>query len=561
MIEKRRKFRRLLPASGGGSRGGIPDEIVFKNGAHLKFMGAGAGDAARSSYTARVLVATEIDKMDQPGEASRETSPVRQMERRLASYEEDERRIYLECTVSIEEGAIWQETQVHGTASKIVVPCPYCHQWSTPEREHLQGWQHAETVDEAKREACWVCPHCGAIWDDDQRREMNQGAKLIHRGQTIDEDGTIRGEPDPTDTLGFRFNAFNNLFWRTSTIAGDEWRAARSAEEDLAEREMRQFVWVIPHKPPTLDLIPLDPVKLRRRVDRGLPRGLLPADTEYLTIGLDVGKWVGWWYAIAWRPGPRAHVPDYGTIEIPSRDMLVEQAIEAALREFRDQIEGTGFLLPDGRVRIPDQVWIDARYQGPKMDGGQQPEAVYSFIRQAGNRYRPCLGLGTARRYGGQYHEPKQVAGNVVHIGEQYHIQWLPEHRVFAVKVNADHWKSTLHEQLGLPLEAGQERPPGSMTFYESPDANEHLSLVKQLTSEKPIEEIVPGFGAVKKWVHVRGKNHWLDAGYLATAAGHLCGVRFVKPPPRPAASPAPERPLPRLGPGWRPELPLRRRS
>src|SRR3990172_9047301 len=65
------RFRRHLPDAGGGSRGGVPDEIVFKNGAHLKFMASHGGDEARSSYTTRVVIATEIDKMDRAGSLSR----------------------------------------------------------------------------------------------------------------------------------------------------------------------------------------------------------------------------------------------------------------------------------------------------------------------------------------------------------------------------------------------------------------------------------------------------------------------------------------------------------
>lgn len=528
IILKRKRFRELLPVEGAGSRGGIPDEIVYRNGGRLKFMGAGGDDSAKSSYTARVLVATEIDKMDTAGEVSREASPIRQMEARLASYDEEERRVYLECTVSIAEGAIWQEL-TQGTNSRILCQCPYCRRWSTPERAQLWGHQEAETIAEAREEACWICPDCGALWDDADRVRMNFGARLVHEGQTIDPEGRVEGQPKPTDTLGFRFNAFNNLFWRTSTLAAAEWRARQAEDEDEAEKEARQFRWVIPYAPPIVDTTPLDPVKLRKRVHRGLPRGLVPDDCEYLTLGLDVGKWVGWWFAAAWRPGPRAHVPEYGTIEVPSHDLPVEAAILAALRDFRDRIEGTGFLLPDGGARIPDQIWVDCRYQ---------PDAVKGFCRESGDRWRPCQGFGTADRHGGQYHQPREIKGAVVWIGQQYHLEWDPEAAVHVVKINADAWKSALHERLSLPIDRGEGvLPVGAMTLYDSADANEHQSLVKHLTSEKQTEEIVPGRGRVVRWVHVRGRNHWLDTGYLATAAAHFCGVRFAKqlpeaPPP-----------------------------
>jgi hypothetical protein len=42
------------------------------------------------------------------------------------------------------------------------------------------------------------------------------------------------------------------------------------------------------------------------------------------------------------------------------------------------------------------------------------------------------------------------------------------------------------------------------------------------------------GRGVAVKWELKRRQNHWLDALYHACAAGHLCGVKLVKEPPRP---------------------------
>ena len=543
------RFRRYLPETGGGSKGGIPDEIVFKHGAHLKFMASHGGDETRSSFTTRVVIATEIDKMDRASTLSREASPVRQIEARASSYDEHERMTYLECTTSIESGAIWQE-YLQGTASRIVCQCPGCHEWTTPERDSLKGFQQAETIFEARREGCWVCPACGVIWDAADRERMNTAAKLLHDGQSITPGGIITGEPRETDTLGFRFNAFNNLFWSTATIAAAEWRAFHAVDEESAEREACQFRWAVPHEPPQLDLTPLDPQKLKRRRAAAHPRGLVPADTEYLTLGLDLGKRVGWWVLIAWMPGPRAHVVDYGTIDIPSDDLGVEIAMAGALRDFRDRIESTGWLMPDGSLRIPDQVWIDSKYQS---------KIVYAFCREAGHRYRPTLGYGAGQQGRQWYNRPKKSGATVKHIGEEYHIAFFPDQRVFVVEVNADHWKSFLHERLATPIDDHllENVPVGAMTLYDSADANEHTTWIKHVMAERATEEIVEGKGRIVKWIHEgRRPNHLGDASSLACAAGHLCGVRIVKSaaPPRIAARPRPA-PPPRLGPGWRPEL------
>ncbi|WP_339748112.1 hypothetical protein [uncultured Rubinisphaera sp.] len=78
---------------------------------------------------------------------------------------------------------------------------------------------------------------------------------------------------------------------------------------------------------------------------------------------------------------------------------------------------------------------------------------------------------------------------------------------------------------------------PGAMTLFQAP-AHEHLSLAKHLTSERKVEEFMPGRGVVTRWERIRKNNHWFDALYNACAAGHASGVRLlkeerVKPEPR----------------------------
>jgi len=174
------RYRELLPRQGAGSKGGLFEAIQFGNGATLKLMSGRGKDEKRSAYTARVVVVTEADKMDVAGEASREADPISQLEARTSAYDFG-RRIYLECTVSIEQGRIWQE-YISGTESRIVHPCPHCREWVSPEREHLRGWQDAKTVLDVRENAHFVCPACGKPLTSAQRLEMNLRAKLLHKG-------------------------------------------------------------------------------------------------------------------------------------------------------------------------------------------------------------------------------------------------------------------------------------------------------------------------------------------------------------------------------------------
>ncbi len=518
-IINRSRYKSKLPTSGPGCRGGsvaTGRPIRLGNGTTLRFMSGGGGDKTRAGARARVLVVTETDGMDESGGTSREADKIKQLQGRLRSHGA-RRMIYKECTVSIEQGHTWQAYNA-GTQSRIALPCPHCGEYVTPEREHLHGWQNAESVIEAKAKAHFCCPACGEAWTEEQRIEANAAGKLLHRGQKI-VDGRTVGEPPETTTLGFRWSAVNNLLVTAGDIGVDEWNASRAENEENAEREMLQFVWCKPYVPPVWDVTPLDArVVSRRFSDDRFTRELVPDDAEYMTMGIDCHQRFGSWILVSWRPKCCGHVVDYGTFEVHSKNMAVERALYAALCEFRDETVLQGWRTPGGEVRIPDQVFVDASWM---------TDVVYEFVREkeSGNRFRAAIGRGESqqmRRYK-TYTKPKKTGSEIKIIGEEYHVVWVPQERTFRVEVNADYWKSWLFERLRTPVEQ-----PGSMQFYSSTDRNEHVAITKQLTAERQKEEFKPGIGTVVCWYRERRSNHGLDAMYNACAAGHLCGVRLI---------------------------------
>lgn len=527
-VIRRSRFADLLPRRGGGSRGGKVESITFGNGATLKFMSGGGGDKSRAGFTSRVLVVTEIDGMDESGGTSREADKITQMEGRTRAYA-GRKRIYLECTVSVKEGRTWREYQA-GTTSRIVLPCPHCRAWVTPEREHFHGWQDADDEIQAGKLARFHCPDCGAAWTDRQRRDANLAGRLVHRGQQIDATGQVSGDFPATRTLGFRWSAVNNLFVTAADIGADEHKASQAEDEDNAEREMRQFVWALYYRPPIWDDTPLDAKKVCRRF-AAAGKGFVPADAEYLTTAIDLHKRIGWWSTLAWFPGGGGHVVDYGSFEIPSDSMGVERAMLAALRDFRDEVIEPGWATSAGDARVPGRVLLDARYQG---------EVVYRFVRESGRRYLPAMGHGATQHGSTRYQKPKKKQKTILHIGEEYHIVASPKDRCHILHADADHWKSWIHQRLSTPvLDADGIRRPGAMTFYHSTNKNEHITITKHVTAEKQVEEFVPGRGTVTKWVQEHRQNHLGDTLYNNAVAGHLCGVRLIaekKPEPATAA-------------------------
>ena len=523
------RYSKWLPTSGPGSQGGFGSEILFGNGCALKWMSGSGGDEKRSSYTARVVVGTEVDKMDRPGESSREADPITQAEGRMKSYLPAERILYLECTTSVEEGCIWQN-YVKGSAAKLMKRCPHCGEWVCPEREHVRGFEQATNEFEAERDGYLVCPSCEEPITEAQRRQMNRTARLVHRGQSIDADGNVTGELPPTYTLGFRWNAFDNH--AQLTIAGlalEEWQAAEAEDEQSKIKALNQFLWATPYRPPTFDLVPLRYADVRDRQLGGFSRALVPEDAEALVGAIDCGKRHLHWGVVAYRPEARGVVISYGAWENPpcegDQAEHVERAILAGLRSLRDEVLMAGFRGVDGRTWLPQQVLVDSHYM---------PEAVYAFAgdEESQDRFRPTIGCGSTQidRRWRSYHRPKKTSAEIVHLGDEYHIAWDQKRSAFRLEANADDWKVRLIRALQAPPGV-----PGSLGFFTSTNPKEHATMAKHLTAERPFESFEPGRGRTVRWVAVSDVNHYLDVCYMACVAGHLCGVRLIDYEPAPA--------------------------
>ena len=539
------KFRRELPQTGKGSKGGPFEAIRFRNGAELKFMSGHGGDEKRSHFTARIVSVTEADRVDESGERSREAAPIYQLEARTSSYADDA-RLYAECTTTTEAGYINHQYQTASSASRILCPCPHCGEWVCPEREHLVGYEDAETELAAAELATWGCPACGECIGEDERRTMNRDCRLVHRGQTIDDDGEVQGDLPSTITLGFRWNAFNNLLWSTGYIAQEEWIAQHSRDKESVEKKMRQWFWALPHEPSEFDVTPLDSEVVAKRIGDNLPRGLLPADSEHVTMGIDIGKHKLHWTLIAWLPNARGHVTDYGVVGVKSKDMSVERAIVEALDRLNDTKISTGWACETGKQLAPGWVFVDAGYA---------TTSIMQFCRKANaaaRRFLPSFGYGASQHSRGfrTYRSPTKTTATTSHIGENYHINYLNKHRMHAVHVNSDHWKTWVHERLDGAVTAA-----GSITLFNAL-AGEHRQFAQHLTAERLRREIVPGKGEVDRWFNETGRqNHFLDSTYLACAAGHLCGVRIVDEEKRIIRRPTNRRPAQVQMPDGRPFL------
>ena len=530
------RFRPLLPEHGKGSKGGLFESLTFQHGPDLTFLSGKGGDEKRSGITSRVVAVTEGDRLDEAGEASAEAAPIYQMEARTASFGRDA-RFYVECTSTTPRGFVHREYTA-GTASRILCPCPHCGEWVGPEREHLVGWQGAESEVQAADLARWECPSCSATLSELDRRRMNEAGVLVHRGQRVERD-TIHGEPPQTRTLGFRANGWNNLFWDAAFIASQEWKATRDKDQQSAERKLRQWYWSIPVEPNAMDITPLELEDVLGRQAIALTKGVIPPGTFHASGAADLRKTQLHFGVLAWvRSGGvvRGHLADLGVFVVDTKQLGIKRALLTALRAMRDRIEA-GYRLPGTKqLWRPGWVPIDAYWHG---------DVVRQFCaesREMGiKRYIPSFGRGLSAEQGrGRYQHPAEETPKKPHVGDQYYVSWQDKWAMHALIVNADHWKTFSREGLATP-----EDQPGAITTFQSVTEDDRRLLdqfAREVTAERAMQIVVPERGVAQVFVNdSRRPNHFGDVLYNACAAGHLCGVRIEEATKsRLAAEPAP---------------------
>jgi len=519
----RTRFAEYLPTSGKGSKGGSASAIQFRHGPILKWMTAGGSDKSRASFTSRVVCMTETDGFDRRTSTSEEANKIAQIEARVRSYSTMFQRIYKECTLTTKHGHTW-ERFIAGSGTEIYLRCPHCGGWVLPGRDDLVGWKDAESEKAALDGATFACRICGELWSEEERRAANREARLVHRGQTIDQDGEISGDMPDTLTLGFRWSAVHNLLLTAGDIGLDEWRAARATDEDSEQRRMSQFVWAVPFEPTGVDLDDLTTESVQRR-QLGFGRGQVPDGFELVTLGIDINQLVAHWTAIAWKPDKTGHIIDYGKTGV-----VRKAEVDAAKEQCRIADEPYKALPPEvldvaifeALHRLHERIgstWTKADYHLVLIDARWSTSAVAKAIRRLQDkRWMALMGLGIGQ-VGSGFHQPKKQTGDKWWLGDGAYEEYLDIHKQRFVIADANHWKTWLHHRLSIG--EGDDGGAGRLTLFASIQPEEHFEFARHLTAERQVEKKFPTRGYQKVWEPVRRQNHWLDATYIACVAGH----------------------------------------
>ena len=254
----------------------------------------------------------------------------------------------------------------------------------------------------------------------------------------------------------------------------------------------------------------LTAAKVASRIS-GLEQGVYHTDTEYVTVGLDIGKYYSHWVKIGWHGNAVGHVVDYGVMETPGMMTATDsQAVIAAL-------------LP-ALLQFRTDIAADDKLDFCLIDSGDYTDAVYEFVRQVGgNPFAAAKGWDT-----GRFRQPPEPTQKQKPFHECYAAH-QPMERIWLYHVHTEYWKQWLQERfVTATYDESMRYNDGSLSLFASDDRKRHLSFSHHIVAEERRDTFVHGKGLVRKWVTLSRNNHYLDACALACAAAGCLGVRVV---------------------------------
>jgi phage terminase large subunit GpA-like protein len=563
------RYADQMPEEGTGSKGGKFESITFRNGATLAFLSGSGKDAKRSGKTIRIVLCTEADKYDQPGETSRESDPVSQMVARTDAFGTAGSLVIVECSVSTPKGLVWKWYSTLGSHGRIALLCPHCQGRVTPEREHLKGWQAADNEIDARAWAHFVCPACEHPWTEEDRALANQNAVLAHRGQGVNSDGTIIGPLPKTLTGGFRWSAVNNLLRPVADFGGAEWKSRNDPDDENNQKSLMQFMWAWPYSE-DLESSEITEELVATKLT-GRPRAEVGDDCETVVVHIDLHSRWHYWSCLETCAGNVRTTIDYGlSLNPDGKRFGTAAAVRMGLEELADYLEGGEWVVSrsDGQVVDVDLFLVDA---------GFHQEIGLEFVKARGRKWRLVKGEGGKENRDGstKYHQPKERAPDI-RPGDHWCDRRQPaiaesgDRPWWLIFSDTNYWMHEVHSgfmsETFVPQDgsAGLVRRPGSFAIFGD-DPAEHLRNIDAGVARSNYAQQIVGWvwrqqiskknKAFKIGWHAQWQqDHWLDTTYGACVGDSV--VRAYHPRFRPKPLPRRDEQAPRFEtPDGRPYL------
>lgn len=267
----------------------------------------------------------------------------------------------------------------------------------------------------------------------------------------------------------------------------------------------------------------------------GLPKGIIPDSTLYITTGVDVQKSILFYLTVAWGPDFSGVICDYGTyprqhsfdgwvasnptipLGFERPNLAIGPKVYSGLLALRDEI----FTQPFKRENSEETLYA-SRFL---IDAGwaESSDAVFNFCRDSNrgstDTFLPSFGRGVTATMV-PFNEWQLKQGEI----RKWNCRILPRTMKSTQGRNAsfdgNQWKTLITERLLVPMGVST----GLHLFGADPGF--HETLATHLTSEEAVERSGRG-RKIKEWAQKdkHNENHWWDCLIMSAVAANLAGL------------------------------------
>lgn len=230
-----------IPDKGPGSKGGKPVALPLVNpvtkarAGSIIFLAGGQGakrEAGQAGVSAGIILNDEADEYESAHRLAL-------VDARAAAFGRASLKIKT-STVKKDVSSVILALFNEATASRLWFSCPHCRHFQPLEWEQVR-YDAADdlTADDSAR---FYCRQCAVGWTDADRHKALETYQVVHRGQGVDESGTITGPIPRTKAFGILTSKLDfHLGAGLGELAVEHRRAKARLEDSGDHGLMRSF--------------------------------------------------------------------------------------------------------------------------------------------------------------------------------------------------------------------------------------------------------------------------------------------------------------------------------
>ncbi|MBE2898093.1 phage terminase large subunit family protein [Pasteurellaceae bacterium TAE3-ERU1] len=176
-----------------------------------------------------------------------------------------------------------------GDRRRFYWKCPHCGEWFEPSMANMVGFRADNDFVKASENARLQCPHCQALIEPHQKRELNITGRWLKEGQYLDKDDNLHGEARQSRIASFWLEGPAAAYQTWAQLTYKLLSAEHEYEMTGSEETLKAVIntdWGLPYLPrAALDQRGSDELMARREE---VDKRTVPAGCRFLVAAVDV---------------------------------------------------------------------------------------------------------------------------------------------------------------------------------------------------------------------------------------------------------------------------------